>query len=440
MKKVLFAALWLALIVGVTEIGLRVADPYLHVASEIDVLLSPPVEDRAGPFAPLSPEPDSCDEPLRIRPPDLTLRRLGESPDRPERLMKTAPPHGERRVFVVGGSAAFGDGVEYDDTFTAELQARLGRPWRAVNAAFNGADSRAVMHAVKRIVDCHAPAAIIIMSGNNEWLHWRYETGIPWFYRWHGRLAASVAYRYLVAGSRWVDRARRHAAADRGVARFDPTHGCDPRDLYTTPGAFDVDAWRAQRRNYLTAFAFNLAQAVAYARERGVDVVLCTVPYRRNLCPAYFVRQPISLATDDATSAARLAAGLAKLDEGDVAGALSELEAGLVGGSGAPLADYFAGTAAARLGRTHEAAMHFRRAREQMVGNLGAAQSINGVIRELAAKYETPPADLDAAFLNARTDELEADALFHDFCHPTAAGHALIAATVYSALGFVNKP
>ncbi|MDP8223064.1 MAG: SGNH/GDSL hydrolase family protein [Candidatus Lernaella stagnicola] len=402
MKKVGYSLLTLLLVLGLSELFLRVADRAWGVAERVKVTDWPPVGDRAGPYEPLSQAPDPCDDPLHIRPPELTLRQIGDNPEDPRCFLPRGHASGARRkVFIVGGSAAWGDGVEYADTFAARLGSQLGDTWSVTNAARNGADSRSVMQAVKHIVDCQAPTALIILSGNNEWLTWRHEAAPPLRYRIHHALARSFAYRYLIAGSRRVRRLRRHTEADSGRGRFDPTRGCESAERMERVADFDTEAWLKQRRNYLTAFAFHLAQITEYAAAKGVRVILCTVPYRRRLCPAYFLPQP----DDDRDGAA---------------------------------STYFTGEEHRLAGRPHEAAMAYRRAREGMVGNLGAVLSINAVIREIARGGDTALVDLDAAFVRAGGEEIDADRLFHDFCHPNREGHELIAAELYSLFGKYN--
>jgi lysophospholipase L1-like esterase len=436
-KKVLYALMTLVVALALLEGGLRLADRFWRVAEGVKIAEPQPVADRAGPYEPLPAEPEPCDEPVIVRPAGLSLQEIGRDPEGPARRLEPGDQAAKGAVFVLGGSTAFGDGVEYEATFAAQLAKRLAGGPRVINAGRNGADSAAVLATAKRLIDCHAPAALVVVSGNNEWLNWRHDSRPSFAARLHRELAASVLYRYAVAGVRGVQRRQRLAAVDRGEGRFDPTRGCRAKAMEATPASFSPEDWRKQRRDYLTAFAFNITQLLAYAKAHEVPVVLGTVPFRRQLCPGYFTPQPMTfLPADNPAYAPFVAAyeqGLALRAADKPAAALAAFEQAIALDSRAPLARYFAGEAALTAKR-EAATAHFRQGREQTVGNLGAMLSINYLLQNVPHGERVAVVDTDFALVRAARGELEVDRFFHDFCHPTAQGHDRMAAALYPAL------
>ncbi len=78
-----------------------------------------------------------------------------------------------QRVFIVGGSAAFGFPYRYSDSFGAIVEKRLAdRGYQVFNAAWPGATSGSLVPAVEKIIDHFDPQVLILYSGNNEWIHW----------------------------------------------------------------------------------------------------------------------------------------------------------------------------------------------------------------------------------------------------------------------------
>lgn len=420
------------LVAALVEVALRLADRQLGLAADALPPSQPPPATATRQPQRLADAPGSCRQPLAIRPPAADLTSAVQTPARwlaPSKRAADAP-----RVFVVGGSAAFGDGLEYAQTFAAHLAQKL--PGDVINAAQNGADSSLVAGMVKTIVDCHDPTAIVVMSGNNEWLYWDFRRQPAWRSGLHEALFDSVAYRYLVVGVRRIETKRRQAEADREDANFFAVQrGCEPRRNWRTPPQFDREAWASLRRQSLAAYALNISESIRYAREHGVEVIVCTVPFRRRMCPAYFIPQPLVLDGEGETEVADAVTLAAQaLGAGDPGAARDALADVLKKYPVAPLPRFFAGEAEWAMHHAHAAAMHYRQARENTVGNLGAVLSINDVLRKLAAREQAPLVDLDRLFAEANQTEVDADRLFHDFCHPNAAGHALIARALQSTL------
>lgn len=425
-RRLLFAALAVALFLAGGEVFVRLFEPWLALRERVVIPVVEPLPDRRPPYPPPPDPVELCAEPLLIRPPALSPQQLGDPALPPTAWFPAEKPSAGKRVFIVGESAAWGDGVEYGETFAGLLAAGLKNAnVEVINAARNGVDSAEVARTAAKIIHCYAPDLLFVMTGNNEWLNWRPRPGVPLGQRLHQVLGKSRFYRALIAGVRSLKKERKDRAADRGeLARFDENRGCEPDRSFREPAGFDPQWWLAYRGDTVLAFRHNLEQIVALAKQKGVPVWLATMPVRQRLCPAYFVDQPhASLCPDDR----RLAEGRAALSEGNAAGALkifSDLAKACFEDA---LAPYFAGRAAEALGKRRLALSFYRRAREATVGNLGGMATINIVIRQTAEATGTPRFDTDEIFHQSFADPLDSDQLFLDFCHLNATGHLLLA-------------
>lgn len=83
-----------------------------------------------------------------------------------------AAPEGIHRLLVVGGSEAFGAGVDSPDLrFSEELAAQLssatGRTWEAINVGLRGADAAAQFRGLRDGLD-HAPEVVVLLDSFDE--------------------------------------------------------------------------------------------------------------------------------------------------------------------------------------------------------------------------------------------------------------------------------
>ena len=94
------------------------------------------------------------------------------------------------RVFILGGSAALGYPYAYADSAAVEL-ARLRPDLRVINVGQVGWASGQIVGVARRIVRDFDPAALVVYSGNNEWIQWAPTAGDDW--RWQRTLSHSRA-------------------------------------------------------------------------------------------------------------------------------------------------------------------------------------------------------------------------------------------------------
>ncbi len=349
----------------------------------------------------------------------------------------SVPGEPDRRVFVIGGSAAYGYPYRYDECFAAELDRQLShRGLTVLNAAHVGYNSGEIAPIARRISEHYSADTLIIFTGNNEWNHWqpyrppgkKQETSLSLLRNLaHSRAVSAVEHLLLgwmttpeSAGS-GVDSFRFHYELT-GID-YSLRHPIDPR-------RYDPSTWPAAKQHYLETFEDNLRFMVTHAQKNGVRVILLTVPFNYRLSPAWKHPQPDSFNPQHAR-AVRLAINQSakRVAEGQHKQALQLVQDALVLDPLPPVLHYLAGQCHEAAGDYSEARSAFAQCRETMVGALGSRLSINRVIRRVAADSRVELLDLPDVFdrhERSRGENFNGN-LIHDDCHPTAAGHRVIA-------------
>lgn len=365
----------------------------------------------------------------------------------------TLPP-GER-VVVLGESAAFGVGCRAEETFAARLGAALaGRGVQVLNAGQVGADAWEVLAAGAQLLARYDPTTLVIFTGNNLWIDWappQQPRWNPWAIDVLAALATSravAALEFLAIRTALLHTPRQWRVEQ--IARVDalvggPGGGAAAafKDHVEIAGsayalahpleptaAFGPADWAAVKERFLGRFATSLELLVRQARQRGVRVVLVTMPYRLRLSPAW--KHPQFEAVDPA-HAERVRELLrragALVQDGDCAAAEALVEQALALDPRPPLLHYLRGQCLERRGELDAARAAYAESREQMLGNLGSRASVNAAVRAVAEREQVPLVDAAALFEawgRAHGDPFQ-EQLILDDCHPSPTAHALLA-------------
>ena len=371
-------------------------------------------------------------------------RRIPDA-DTSSDMQKLYPPRHvggrERRIFVIGGSAAFGYAYPYSRTFSAELNRTLGPGGTHVyNAAKVGWESGEHAPIVQRIVEHHEAHTLIIFTGNNEWLRWRPSAQPPLERASvralrvlaHSRAAAGVTYLMLRRNLDQMNVGTEHKPQHVELSGLQFTLANPLPDE-----AFDPRRWHKVKLRYLDNFEGNLVTMIDQARRRGIRVIICTMPMQYKLSPAWKHPQPDSFDPRH-REAVRKAIGdaVAAVSAGDESRVLEIIDGALALDPLPPVLHYLRARALEGLGRPAEAETAYAQCRENMIGNLGGMLSINRVIRRVAKNTGVTLVDVKKIF-----DDYEHahgryfnQNLVHDDCHPTPEGHQVIAGALMEVL------
>ncbi len=360
-----------------------------------------------------------------------------------------------KRIFAFGGSAAFGFPYPFEHAFTSILDDRLRAHGYGVwNCAACGWTSGRVVPVLRRVVDYFDPDTVILMTGNNEMLHWAIP-GVPyqhfldeaWISQTYLGLWRQLSVSRAFAAAEYV--ALKKTAARQLQPRGPPdgSHpelvGADyalrhPLEQYTE---FDAAAWFEAQQRYLDAYEANLREMVLYAKARDVRVILSTMPFNYKLNPAWACPQPESFAPEHRQVVRQNIRRAAQhLQQRQFREALSLLDEALALDPLPPILNYLRGECLEQLGQHAAAAEAYAACRENMIGHLGSRRSINERIRTVATSLGAELLDAQQVFdrYERSQGEYYSRDVFHDDCHPTPLGHRLIAEAL--AERFVDKP
>lgn len=351
----------------------------------------------------------------------------------------------EKKVFVIGASAAWGIPYPYADSFAAKLD-RAIKPegFRVLNAAYLASPTGGgVKDITRRVVDFYNPHTLIIYTGYNEFIDWYAplrdipKTQTPEqkrrLYRivetlTHSRLVAWVLYRYIEYLREHQDSIR---AKRPGYQINREMVGIEYALAYPLHAVsdYDISQWPETKARYLRNFESNVIEMVNYAQSRGVRCILLTAPFNYRLSPAWYAPQPLAYepgnleviqqALERITAAHRQA---------DMRTVLSLADEALALEPQVPVLHYLKGMALEALERHEEAHDAYARCQEEMIGNLGSVLSQNQAVRNAALATGATLLDLPRLFDSDghRRGVWYNTDLIRDDCHPTPRGHDLI--------------
>jgi tetratricopeptide (TPR) repeat protein len=345
----------------------------------------------------------------------------------PEYTVLGPKPKGTRRVFVLGGSAAYGD-PEPAFGFCRQLEVLLNtvsedRQYEVINAAVTAMNS----HVARRIArDClaHGPDLFIVYMGNNEVVGPYGPPTLPstLYARW-GFINACMTFKQRSRLGQLVGQMAEAAASSEGHRRrWQGMEG-----FLATQLRADDPRLRHCRRH----FERNLRDIVTAAHARGVQTLLCTAAVNLSACPPFGSLHDTRLSADRQAEWQRhFEAGRGRQQAGEWQAAMAAYE------QAAALDDTFADLVYCQaqcleaLGRIAEARDAYGRARDLDTLRFRASSDINTAIRTLATELAPQAArlfDLELALQEAFETPILGDGVLVDHVHLSVRGNFLAA-------------
>lgn len=339
--------------------------------------------------------------------------------------------NGVFRVFVLGGSAAFGWPGEEPDSFTGYLRRAFDRAapgrFEIVNVAGMSYGSHRVLDLLKDVV-LFEPDLVVVYCGNNEYVERNALSP--------GEREGGLAYRVRNLVSRMnVYRAIRFAISKGlGPGKFLDGSSREPdmTDLRSNPGVARATRPRNPAVDELVFgnYRRNLLEMTRILGERSIPFVFSSIPVNLD---SWQPSEP-SLRFKDRkellwwVSKAREAKELLRRDPERADIIFGELLARKP--EWAPGA-YYRGKALEERGEYAAALGMFGVARDRDSRPMRAFGSFNEAIREVATGARGGAfLDLEGLFRQRSAHGITGDALVRDYCHPTEAGHKLIASAL----------
>jgi tetratricopeptide (TPR) repeat protein len=341
------------------------------------------------------------------------------------------PPNGFR-VFVLGGSSAYGFPWGAAVAFPRFLQDALQASWpekeiEVVNASGMSYGSHRLRILASEILH-YQPDLLIVYGGHNEFVERRFyrdglgrrpELDVARWVLGHGRL-----YSLMTRFYEGILRARqtRETITDPGKPSTGELLGMDvDRDPARNVGD-------AERGDVHRVFEENFRAIVAMARQAGVPVLLCTVPSN----VSGWKPNQSAFAAD--VSFADRRAVQAALDTSDPSSAMSRLEHARSLATSYADVHFLLGRANEAQGRWDDARREYVLARDVDAMPTRADSAINDALRRLGREPGATLVDVERGFEQRAAHGLLGFNLFQDYVHPKPEAHQLIALEVWKVI------
>lgn len=421
-KRLLFSSILVTSFFALVEIGLWAAgarillagrDPYLDFSRKTRVFR----EDRGSGFY-------------------VTTEAAASRSFNAQRFRIAKPPSA-LRLFVLGGSSAWGFPWGADVAFPRVLGDALQASWpdrtvEAINAAAMSYGSQRMRVLAHEIAD-HRPDVVIVFEGHNEFVEDRFDREVV------KRRAGLGPILGLLGRWRLFSVLSRFTAHVRGA----PGHAGRDLDSATTGELLGLDVARedatgktnADKRLVCARFEENLRAIVGVLEDEGCLVVLSTVPSNvRDWTPNQSLFEPALDPRARADLVSRIVDADRRLAQGDAAGAAKLLEQVARASPGHAETQFRLGQSYEALSRWREAHDAYARARDLDAQPARALADINQAIRRVAAERGTLLVDCERAFEEASPHGLVGFGLIEDYVHPKPRGHWLIARELFKAI------
>ncbi len=373
----------------------------------------------------VAPERPELRSPLPFQRIDGSIIEAGPAPGTVRyqigrRPIVLAHPVGHR-IFVLGGSAAFGEKLNQMVSFGGWLQRylRLAFPrdvWEIVNLGAGGLAARHVGALVEQIVTSEHPELLIVYSGNNEFHELRALKMLsprfsPRAELWRRRLSRLHLYRTL---RDWL---------------IPETRQSDLADV-TIPTITDIttEVDEDDRRLVTQLYRESLSRMARTSRGAGVPILLSTVAdnlrdvhdrWRMERVPSEM--QPLVKALD-APPLVHDRAALLRWVEAHDAELQDEAAQGRIA------------LALLRFNEWSLARTHFERSEYLARKPFRANSALREAVRDVASKEGVGFCDTERGVSRRATGGIPGQDLFLDACHPNAEGHRIIARTLLKCI------
>ena len=345
-----------------------------------------------------------------------------------QRVIPAKRPEAGIRIFLLGGSACAGWPHPPAETFGSYLQQALqiaypGRPVEVINAAGHGFASYRVRKVFDQIIDLE-PSAIIIYSGNNEFLESRdYSMGSARFLNFlsdHSRLVS------------WVQSVASPARTNLSGEELNNVAGFfwakvkqEALKLRSDPQLFEkVKEHHADSIRYMAE----------EAARRNVPVLFFTVPSNlRDWLPTVSQNR---LEGERLRQWARLSdLAQRQLFEGNAEAGIAALKEAIAMEPEHAESYFWLGRLYESAGQKQEALRNYRLAKDLDYNPFRELSSFNDSVRRIASETEGAfLLDLEHIFDEDSESAAPGFDLFLDYVHPTKHGNLIIAQAAFSAL------
>lgn len=344
---------------------------------------------------------------------------------------RASKPKGLTRIFSIGGSTTLGYPFPEEAAWPERLERRLSRLYgedvEVINLGASAYGSSRTLGVFRGVLK-YNPDIIVVCVGDAEYVEDSYRTSI----QGQGKSVPVIRNLHL---ARLLGKLLPAAGEMEKLASVDdlPTGGGAGGFLFSPiihGTVYSPD--EEQKQEVMERFASNLREIIVTAQQRGIGIVICTVPSNIVSWPPDPSSPAPALEDRQWNTLDERARKLESADRWKLAsavyGRMIELK------EGDAEINYRYGKALLESGKPEEARPYLIRARDVDPAPVRATTMVNEKIRNLASEYGVPIADLEHAFAKASPYNLTGSELILDYAHPTEKGHAVAERVVWEAL------
>lgn len=331
----------------------------------------------------------------------------------------------KKKVFIVGGSAAFGFGVSNSKSFASLLNKKQEK-FQFINTARPGWSSIHIKPLSKRLINQCEIDYIFFLLGNNEFLNFNLElqTSSNFNIMLMKNLVQHsnfLSYIYSARKSKNIDN---HQRFNENLYHYEYNDWGTSTEINIINDLIDEKLLQLEN---------NIEATVLYCLENNVTPVLSSIPINLYLQPNWAFRQPNDLSKEEIHFLK-----LAIYNKINLPEALNLIENYINNNLPSAVYYYFKAQILYSMEDYVNANAFFLQARDLMLGDLGKIMTINSVIEDVSKKYDLPHIDLNATFIEYFDKNPDVN-LFIDDCHYSDVGHQIIANELISLFATIGN-
>lgn len=335
-------------------------------------------------------------------------------------FFKLEKDNNTKRIFIIGGSAAFGAGVGKNETFAYLLEKRLNiqfpsKRFEVINVAYPGYSSNEDVLVIEEISH-YSPDFVILYSGNNEFLRlvYNYQINQNVFSK------AAQSMRTIALVRKLIGKVKRREYSFDEYSQFVPfvLDNISNNFSSNTMLLADEKVFSLYLNNYLK----NINKIINISTAKGTEIIISNIPTNLYWPPTKSVHiekvDQIGFLNEYETKG-RFFSGRCKE-------ALSELN--LLISKDPYYAEYhfFKGLCLASLNETKQSINSLKLAKKYDAYPIRQPDELNTALEELAKQRKVPFVNAVELFHNETGSENFRE-LFADQTHPNRRGHEILA-------------
>ncbi len=358
---------------------------------------------------------------------------------------------GEKRVFIVGESAARGVPYTMESSFSGFLQALISPVDPSVKVVNTGIPGRHSYYQKEegRTLVKYGADVVVIYAGNNDtrdfsnimrdmplaWIEFKLFWNSAFYHRFKTKTQGfSRKLQKKVSGQ--------EPAINNN--QDDVWHWTDEYLKKKKRYIENPEAGIARKMQAVSDYEKNLDDLAVFLKRKGIRVVVASLPIVHQIPPVIsdYPRKgyefELKLGFQNSQQKTQwetfIREGEASLGKKDYPEALKLFESALKLNQSHPILYHYLGDAYAGLGNYDEARAMYVAGKDRQIQSPGGDNHKNEALRRIAARHHLPMIEIQPAFEEISPNGLVGRNLFLDHCHPNILGHKVLAAAVMNGL------